>query len=86
VAAGLVYLKRRREDFGRPARLVLETGDLPRPSGRRSSMSEERFEQEQREDETEDVEAHKKIKVTDEPAAEEDEGGDDVEAHRRRRA
>jgi hypothetical protein len=48
-------------------------------------MSEERFEQEQREDENEDVEAHKKIKVTDEPASDDD-GGDDVEAHRRRRA
>jgi hypothetical protein len=50
-------------------------------------MSEERLEQEQREDETEDVEAHKRRRaLTDEPAAEEDEGGDDVEAHRRRRA
>src|SRR5918992_2883645 len=86
MAAGLVYLKGRREDSGQSARLVRETGDLPTPSGRRSSMSEERTEQERPEGETEDVEAHHRIKaMTDEPAkAEEDEGGDDVEAHRRR--
>jgi hypothetical protein len=85
MAARLEYLKGSREDSGRTARLVLETGDLPTPSGRRSSMSEERFEQEQREDETEDVEAHAKKKaMTDEPASD-DEGGDDVEAHARKK-
>jgi hypothetical protein len=45
-------------------------------------MSEERSEQDQREDETEDVEAHKKT------VAASDEGGDDdsddVEAHQKR--
>jgi hypothetical protein len=49
-------------------------------------MAEERFEQDEPKDETEDVEAHKKIKVTDEPASDDDDGGDDVEAHRRLRA
>jgi hypothetical protein len=43
-------------------------------------MSEERFEQGQREDETEDVEGHKKAKaLTDEPRSEEE--SDEVEAH-----
>jgi hypothetical protein len=46
-------------------------------------MSEERLEQEEREDE--DVEAHRRKKaMTDEPRTD-DEGDDDVEAHARRK-
>jgi hypothetical protein len=47
-------------------------------------MSEERIEGEQREDETEDVEAHKKKAMTDEPRSEEEGEGDEVEAHRKK--
>jgi hypothetical protein len=48
-------------------------------------MSEERFEQGGREeDETEDVEAHKKKNMTDEPRSEEE--SDEVEAHVKRKA
>jgi hypothetical protein len=84
MAGRLVYLKGSREDSGRSARLVRETGDSPTPFGRRNSMSEERFEQEEPKDETEDVEAHKKRRaLTDEPASEEE--TDDVEAHKRRK-
>jgi hypothetical protein len=87
MAAGVEYLKRRREDSWGSARLVRETGDLPTPSGRRSSMSEERTEQEGREDETEDVEAHRRRRaMNDEGGSDDDEGGDDVEAHRRLKA
>jgi hypothetical protein len=47
-------------------------------------MSEERFEQDQSEGETEDVEAHrKKVMANEEPGAD-DESSDDVEAHQRR--
>jgi hypothetical protein len=47
-------------------------------------MSEERTEQDQREDETEDVEGHaKKVMANEEPGAD-DESSDDVEAHQRR--
>lgn len=49
-------------------------------------MSEERFEQEQREDETEDVEAHRRKKAMNEEPGSDDDGGDDVEAHRRLKA
>jgi len=46
-------------------------------------MPEERFEQDQSEDETEDVEAHKKaVAASDEPGS--DDESDDVEAHARR--
>jgi hypothetical protein len=57
-------------------------GNPPEASGRRNSMSEERFDQE----ETEDVDAHKHhVRMgTDEPGT--DEESDDVEAHRRVRA
>jgi len=41
---------------------------------------EERFDSE----ETEDVEAHKKRALADEPTQQEDDESDDVEAHRRR--
>jgi hypothetical protein len=85
MAGRLVYLKGNGEDSGRSARLVRETGDLPTPSGRRSSMSEERFEQDEPKDETEDVEAHKKRRaLTDEPASD-DETESDVEAHARKK-
>jgi hypothetical protein len=47
-------------------------------------MSEERFEQDQAEGETEDVEGHaKKVMANEEPGAD-DESSDDVEAHQRR--
>jgi hypothetical protein len=84
MAVRVEYLKRRREDSGRQARLVRETGIQPTPSGRRNSMSDE-LKQDQPEDETEDVEAHSpktaspRYGVNDEPAS--DDGGDDVEAH-----
>jgi hypothetical protein len=50
-------------------------------------MSEERFaEKDQREDETADVEAHKRKKaMTDEPASDDEGKDDDVEAHKRRK-
>jgi hypothetical protein len=85
MAVRVEYLKRRREDSGRQARLVRETGDPPTPSGRRNSMSDE-LKQDQPEDETEDVEAHSPVQArpkwarADEPASD-DEGSDDVEAH-----
>ena len=42
---------------------------------------EERFETEE---ESDDVEAHRRRALTDEPVAKEDDESDDVEAHRRR--
>ena len=46
-------------------------------------MSEERFEQDETQENEEDVEAHRKVRMgTDEPTAEEE--SDDVEAHARR--
>jgi hypothetical protein len=79
VSSGLTLGKIRE---GQPV-WYTKIGNLPKPSGRRSSMSEERFEQEQREDENEDVEAHKKVKLTEEPTS--DDEGDDVEAHARKK-
>src|SRR5215213_1887378 len=59
IAVRLVYLKRRGEDSGELGRPVCDTGNPPRPSGRRSSMAEESFEKDQQVEETDDVEAHK---------------------------
>ena len=45
-------------------------------------MSEE--ERIEKEEESDDVEAHRRRALTDEPAAKEEDESDDVEAHRRR--
>src|SRR5437870_12172779 len=86
IAGRLEYLKRRREDSCSPARLVLEIRQSAvTPSGRRSFMSEDRFEQEEPKDE--DVEAHRRhgpgrdVPATDELDSDD---SDDVEAHRRK--
>jgi hypothetical protein len=70
-----------REDVGAVARLVDVSGTNPRPKGGSTMSEEERFDQE----ETEDVEAHRRRALADEASEQsEEEESDDVEAHRRR--
>src|SRR5947199_288256 len=77
IAGRLEYLKRRREDSGCPVRLVREIRQICRdPSGRRSSMSEDRFEQEEAQDD--DVEAHRRKHLNTEPGDELGSDSDDV--------
>jgi hypothetical protein len=68
-----------REDVGAVARLVDVSGTNPK--GGSTMSEEERFDQE----ETEDVEAHRRRALADEASEQsEEEESDDVEAHRRR--
>jgi hypothetical protein len=89
MAGRLVYLKGTREDSERKARLVAEPANTADPFRKEETMSEERLEQDEREDE--DVEAHRRRHPmrgedtgSQELLANDDDDSDDVEAHRRR--
>src|SRR5204863_6450028 len=79
---GVVLNEARREDSPAVARLDEVSGTNPRPEGG-SKMSEEEKEKVETE-ESDDVEAHRRRMLPDEPAEQEDDESDDVEAHRRR--
>ena len=82
MAGRVVILKTNGEDSGHLKRLVTESGKFDLPEGGEMSEQDERDRIVRRdgEEESDDVEAHRKKAMTDEPRSDE-ESGEDFEAH-----